>query len=134
MLATKMAASTGVSAGRNGRSAALIARSPASSPLPLRERVTSSASETSGEGCRRVSGLRSRLPSSRDLPGRSFFGILDHDPHRRKLIADTIGFLEVLAGPRGGAVRNQFFDMARINPRLLMSKDVLKPYSSQTKT
>src|SRR5579864_2998053 len=49
--------------------------------------------------------------SSRDLPGRALLGILDDDAHRGELIANTIGFLEVLAGARGGARLNHFFDL-----------------------
>src|ERR1700723_430690 len=108
MAATKIAANIGASAARNGRKAGLgtvcpiahqapvsfstgrlIARS-LSSPLPLRARVASSASETTGGG------------SSRDLPGGHrlafrIFAVLQHNAHRRKFIANPIGFLEVLS-------------------------------------
>src|SRR4051794_32872528 len=38
--------------------------------------------------------------SSRDLPGGAFFGILDHDSHSSKFVADAIGLLEILSGAR----------------------------------
>src|SRR5690348_16942281 len=115
----KIWASDAASSARNGRSAncgALIARSP--SPLPLGERVASEASRErgncatptttplppsrlpplghplpQGERGRKVGARRT---SSRDLPGRAVLRILKHDANRRELVADAVGFLEVL--------------------------------------
>src|SRR5579864_9435112 len=60
--------------------------------------------------------------SSRDLPGGAVFGILDHHSHRRKFVADAIGFLEILARARSGARRDQICNLLCIDtPRLLLS-------------
>src|SRR6185437_6324883 len=80
MAATKIAASTGVSAARYGRSAGC------GSACPITKRPAG---------------------SSRDLPGGALFGILDHDAHRCELVADAIGLLEVLSRTGSGASLNQ---------------------------
>src|SRR5581483_2024688 len=102
MAAAKIAASTGASAARYGRSAgvSLIARLLLRYPLPLRERVSSH---------------RLSSHSSRDLPGGAVLGVLDGDAHRGELVADAIGLLEVFSRTRGGAIGNQRVDAIGID-------------------
>src|SRR5262245_16822890 len=100
MLSRKISASCGASAGRNGRSAsagfavALMANrsvrfrlmclhSPRSRtslcPLPQGERETECAAR-----------------SSRNLPGGTILGVVQHDAHSKELVTDAIGFFEIL--------------------------------------
>src|SRR6266850_1540924 len=68
-----------------------------------------------------------RAGSSRDLPGGhglsvGVLAVLDGNAHRGKLVADTIGLLEVLSRARRRAVRNQPIDLLRVDAaRLLLA-------------
>src|SRR5262245_56628532 len=94
MLARKIAASRGASAGRNGRipsfscARAIMMASrwchALPHPLPLWERVTEFAAR-----------------SSRNLPSCAALRVFEHNSHRRKLVADAICLLEI-PGPAGG--------------------------------
>src|SRR5438093_10843017 len=105
MLATKIAASIGTSAGKNGRKPGLGNACPiaifttcrkASGPaLPRRRSAGSSARYNRAS----VSGKAYRVSSSRDLPGGhglsvGILAVLDGNAHRSEFVADTIGLLE----------------------------------------
>ena len=64
-----------------------------------------------------VFGNGVRAGSSRDLPGGAFFGVLDDNAHRRELIADPVGFLEILSRAGGGA--------AEISPSICLASTPL---------
>jgi hypothetical protein len=49
--------------------------------------------------------------SSRDLPGGAVLGVLEHDAHLGKLVADAIGFFKIFGLPSGSALRNLFFNL-----------------------
>ena len=49
-------------------------------------------------------------PSSRDLPGGAVFRIFQHDAHGGELVADAVGFLEVLSFACSTSQRNKLFD------------------------
>src|SRR5450631_1475934 len=132
MLARKISASSSASAGRYGRNAslgfacAIIGHTLASSRPPhASSRPRSRSDRRAGthapqpiESTRRM-GPRLReddfgrgLPtketasrSSRNLPGGAVLGVLQHHAHRGELVADAIGFGEVLgfAGGIAGA-------------------------------
>src|SRR5579883_647400 len=84
----------------------------ASAPAPPRRRSAESSARYN-----RASVLEKayRDGSSRDLPSGAILGILDCDSHRRKLVADAIRFLEILARTRGGTLRDQSLDPGCIN-------------------
>src|SRR5262249_27591613 len=60
-----------------------------------------------------------RAGSSRDLPGCAVPGILDRNPHRRELVADAIGLLEVLSRARCRTIGDQGIDALGIDPARL---------------
>src|SRR6202012_4036369 len=68
-----------------------------------------------GSAYRRAGAVAAPVCSSRNLPGGAFLGILDHDTHRRQLLSNTIGFLEVLARARGGPIRDQRIDSVLVH-------------------
>src|SRR6266446_5222100 len=84
MLARKISASSGVSLARNGRRPAgdLRAEVMAQHP-PLQGWVVPAC-------CR----------ASRNLPGSAILGVLKHHAHGGELVADAVGFREVLCGTR----------------------------------
>ena len=71
---------------------AQFAGCPGERPRPLTRPAPSAQATLSREG-RGINPLRS---SSCDLPGGAFLGILDDNAHRCELVADAIGFLEIL--------------------------------------
>src|SRR4051794_11481038 len=107
MAATKIAASIGTSAGRNGRKPGLGNACPivlttirtVLSPAPPRRR-----SGRSSARCNRASaaGTGYRACPSRDLPSGyrlsvGILAVLDGNAHRGQFVADAVGFLEVLS-------------------------------------
>src|ERR1700684_300724 len=87
MAATKIAASTGVSAARYGRKAGF------GSACPI----------TKHPAC-----------SWRDLPGGAFLGIFDENAHRGQFVPDTIGFLEVFSLACGGTSGHKRFYLCSV--------------------
>src|SRR6266705_2046189 len=79
---------------------------------PQRRSQPASAYPPRGTAAARV--LAAIGPSSRDLPGGAVLGILDDYAHCRKLIADAVGLLEVLARPGCGARGNQCIDASLV--------------------
>src|SRR5207302_10152813 len=65
-------------------------------------------------------GSESASRSSRDLPGGAVLGVLQHDAHGGKLIADAIGLFEVLFLASGIARCDQSVDrsLVKIGPLL----------------
>src|SRR5262249_18987542 len=53
--------------------------------------------------------------SSRNLPGGAVFGVLHHDAHGGKLIADAIGFFEVFSGASGRPRFNQTLNLSFVD-------------------
>src|SRR5512133_4403015 len=112
MLARKISASSGASAGRNGRSAGFGFARAVIAPPPRRPRPPHPQGE-------RVSECAA--PSSLHLPGRAaVLVILEFDAHRLELIADAIGLLEVFFSARGIARIDQRINATGISNHLII--------------
>jgi hypothetical protein len=130
MLATKIAASIGTSAGRNGRKPGLGN----ACPIASKHSEQSQGQHDRGNDQRPFDEdvvapvlweRRIGLSPSRDLPGGYRFSVrilavLDGDAHGGKFVANAIGLLEVLSRARRCALRNQAIDLLRIDAALLL--------------
>src|SRR5688572_5512326 len=128
MLARKISASSGASAARYGRSAALgcavalmahptacqalVPLSPLPSPLwggvgggGLSAQAATPLPNPPPQGGREPAGARrADVPaSSRHLPGGAVLGILENDSHFFEFAADAVGLNEILSLARGSA-------------------------------
>src|SRR6266568_9268092 len=137
MLARKISASSGASAGKNGRSASRGFACAFMKRLRLLPLVPAKATQCFGKGLdshfrgnERVlpcSGLPPRaLPgtsrSSCDLPGGAVLGILQDNAHGGELVADAVGLLEVLFLAGGVAGIDPGSDRAFVEIAALLPK------------
>src|SRR5262249_25506557 len=154
MLARKISARSGVSPGRNGRSPAadlaaeVIGRAP-SCPPPLvgegREGIASTTSvpciapsptlprkparEARGAYC-----TAPPRPSSCELPGGAVLAVLEHHAQGGELVADAVGFREVLGFAGHGAGSDQGFNLVLVNVSMLTFQDFLKTGGAKVET